>query len=357
MNSKKTDGPKRRSVLLKLFFRLLLMVVAIIVGVLLVEIFLAVFAPFGIDHFANRRVYEEVFVGPAGAPGVNYELKRERSVEAGVLYRTNNLGARGGEVAIPKPDGIYRIVFSGDSNTFGWGVAEEDTFVARVERGLNERARPPGTKRFECVNLSALAYNTVQEAALLRSKGMMAEPDVMCIVFCMNDVLIKGKDDDYVRIERDMFESRRSTLDRFFADNLGPFLKRAGLYHIHDFLTYLFISRYNQTYYETVERFFHGIDEGFVLVKDSLKEFNRFAKKRGLPFVLLDLTGKKELEALANEHGFGYVNLFDAEIQRSPEYWNSYCDPHPNADGHAFYAGRILDGIHPWIEGEEFPGR
>lgn len=331
----------------KTLLRLLLLFTSAVLGLILVESFLALTSPFGIDYFKHRRAYERTLVKPSREPLVLYELKRDRRLKAGVVYRTNNIGTRGGPVEIPKPEGVFRILFAGDSITFGWGVAEQDTFVARLERVLNAAA---DAKRFECVNLSAMGYNTMQETALVRYRGLPAEPDMVCIVFYLNDVFVKGKDEDYVRIEREVLETRLSAVDRFFIDVVSPLTKKAGMYNIHDLLTYLFFTRHYQTYYDGVQKFFRGIDEGFAFAKKTLKDFGRFIQGRGIRFVLLDLAGLAELESLARDHGFLYVSLFDAEIQRSPVYWNSPCDPHPNAEGHAFYAKRIVEGLTPHLD-------
>lgn len=331
----------------KILLRLLLLATSAALGLILVESFLALTSPFGIDYFKHRRAYERTLVKPSKEPLVIYELKREKRLKAGAVYRTNNIGARGGPVEIPKPEGVFRILFAGDSITFGWGVAEEDTFVARVERALNAASN---AKHVECVNLSAMGYNTVQEAALVRTRGLSAEPDMVCIVFYLNDVFVKGKDEDYVRIEREILDARLSDLDRFFIDVVSPLTKKAGMYNIHDLLTYLFFTRHYQTYYDGVQNFFRGINEGFAVTKKALENFSRFAQRRGIRFALLDLAGLAELEALARDHGFPYVSLFDAKIQRSPAYWNSPCDPHPNAAGHAFYARKIVEGLMPHLD-------
>src|SRR5262245_38877492 len=49
----------------------------------------------------------------------------------------NSLGFRGGETAVPKPAGRFRVVIIGDSVSMGWGAADEGTVTAELERRLD----------------------------------------------------------------------------------------------------------------------------------------------------------------------------------------------------------------------------
>jgi lysophospholipase L1-like esterase len=104
---------------------------------------------------------------------------------ATLTYRINSLGFRGNEISREKPLGVFRIVGLGDSFTFGTGVRNEDTFLARLEDTLN---RAEGKNRFQVVNLGMMGFNTVQEVSLLRHFGLPLDPDLILITFHLNDV-------------------------------------------------------------------------------------------------------------------------------------------------------------------------
>ena len=104
----------------------------------------------------------------------------------GVDVKTNSLGLRDVERAIPKPADVYRIVVLGDSITFGWGVAFEHTFCQVLERKLNQNPPIPG-KRFEVVNTGVGNTNTSMEVRYFEAEGYKLEPDLVLLAWFIND--------------------------------------------------------------------------------------------------------------------------------------------------------------------------
>jgi lysophospholipase L1-like esterase len=97
----------------------------------------------------------------------------------------NSLGLRGPEPVSPKPAGHYRLLAVGDSITAGWGVHDDETFCAQLERQLRE-AFPH--RSLEVVNGGVSGYDTVQEERLLRRFVPRLEPDVILVGFYLNDL-------------------------------------------------------------------------------------------------------------------------------------------------------------------------
>ena len=100
----------------------------------------------------------------------------------------NSKGLRGPEVPYDKAPGEFRILFLGDSIPFGYGVAYEDCFVARVQRLLD--ARNSG-RRCTTIACAVLGYSPWQEAILLKREGMKYHPDLVVQCFCANDAMDK----------------------------------------------------------------------------------------------------------------------------------------------------------------------
>lgn len=101
-------------------------------------------------------------------PGLNFD----------VTYEINAHGHRGKSYPHQKPPGIYRIVILGDSNGFGWGIAEGEHFAARLDAAM------PGV---EVINLSLSGYGTDQEYLRLTTEGLALEPDLVILQLTEND--------------------------------------------------------------------------------------------------------------------------------------------------------------------------
>ncbi|MFN7976023.1 MAG: SGNH/GDSL hydrolase family protein [Acidobacteriota bacterium] len=106
----------------------------------------------------------------------------------GVIVRTNGRGLRGPDVAMPKPKGTARILYLGDSVTFGYMLErDEDTYVAQAESLLKERLGRP----VDSVNSGVGGYSEWQELAYLQRDGLALEPDAVVLGFVLNDVTEK----------------------------------------------------------------------------------------------------------------------------------------------------------------------
>lgn len=99
-------------------------------------------------------------------------------------WSINEQGHRGQAPAVTKPADGVRIVFLGDSITFGMGVNDEETFPARLESLLQERL---GDDVIECVNLGVPEYNLHQIAILAAEALPALRPDVVVVNVAIDD--------------------------------------------------------------------------------------------------------------------------------------------------------------------------
>lgn len=102
--------------------------------------------------------------------------------EFGAEVRIGSHGLRSPETPHAKPAGVERILALGDSWTFGFRIAESDTWPRQLERILAERAAP-GSPRTEVINAGVIGYSTQQEAAYLRTEGLRYAPDLVIVAF------------------------------------------------------------------------------------------------------------------------------------------------------------------------------
>jgi hypothetical protein len=133
----------------------------------------------------GRQAYLGEIVRPSASRAVVYELKP--GVDTcfyGARTTVNADGQRAPVVyARPKPAGVFRILFLGDSQTFARGVEHEQSFVALLQRELSA-----GGRQVEIINAGVPGYNTAQEAAQLRQWGMSYQPDCVMVLFIGNDL-------------------------------------------------------------------------------------------------------------------------------------------------------------------------
>jgi len=88
------------------------------------------------------------------------------------------------QLAATKADNETRILFLGDSCTFGYGVGWNETYVATCEDQLNEQYP---ARRFECINASVPGYSLYQGWRVLDVEGPRVQPDLVVVCFGFND--------------------------------------------------------------------------------------------------------------------------------------------------------------------------
>ena len=88
------------------------------------------------------------------------------------------------EIPLSKTEHEIRLLFLGDSCTFGSGLLHHEGFVAKVEASL--RARCPESN-VECINAGVPGYSLFQGWRFLESKGFRFLPDLVVLTFGWND--------------------------------------------------------------------------------------------------------------------------------------------------------------------------
>jgi lysophospholipase L1-like esterase len=104
----------------------------------------------------------------------------------GVPVQINNVGLRGRDVAVPKPNGVYRIVALGDSITFGYGVPNEKTFPQVLELLLNQNLAT--SVHYEVVNAGVPGTGLTYYEYFVRKRAPQLNPDLILICMALNDI-------------------------------------------------------------------------------------------------------------------------------------------------------------------------
>jgi len=106
-----------------------------------------------------------------GSPYLIYEMRPGVHHYGDTTAHINSLGLRGPEPVLPKPGGTVRMMTTGDSSIFGFGVRDGAVFsdVAAAALGV------------EPINAAAPGYSTYQTLNLLKLRALQTAPDLIVV--------------------------------------------------------------------------------------------------------------------------------------------------------------------------------
>jgi hypothetical protein len=131
------------------------------------------------DHPEGGGLYVETRAGRRLRANALAVIENHRLSGRRIEIETNSIGYRNEEIG---PKRGVRLLFLGDSITFGDYLPEEETFVRRVE-GL---ARGRGSD-WETINAGVGSIGLENEIAILHETGLDLDPDVVVVGFYLND--------------------------------------------------------------------------------------------------------------------------------------------------------------------------
>lgn len=317
----------------------------------LLEVGLRIIDPYGISYFDHFKEYRTTALRDLGDDPLAWEHHAGVDLEAGVRVRTGSFGLRGVEPQGGKP----RLLFIGDSVTFGLGVAEEETFVHRLGEELGAS--------HEVLNGGVVGYNSVQEELWLRKFGDQLKPDMVALLFVDNDTRmtdVRKPDDDGERQQ-----ALSALADRVPAWKRGIYESRWNLYLVH-WLRYWVVTsiRQDKTLRPDLARFVQASKdaEDWDRALTAIASMNDWCGERSIPFVVLDYNSrelKDPARSLAHRLRETCETLdiayFDTDFRKqagAEEYRNSAVDSHPNGRAHAVLAERIGAALrqHGWFD-------
>lgn len=289
--------------------------------------------------------YAGHLIRPHARPDIIFELVPDLDVVFhGARVTTNARGFRGPERS-PQPDpGVVRIVALGDSVLFGWGVGNEETWLARLEQRLAER---PGDCRYETINTGVPGYNTVMEIAVLEEKGLAFRPDIVLIDYVGNDLGLPNflpREEDFTDLSRSyLWETCKAVLERRIrhflrrfepAPSVGGHFEQEPERVAPRYRGLVGVGAYRRAMARLVEL---GREHGFEVLVTSHLDVPAFVeetcKVEGFPIAA---TGSR-VRAWLRDNG-------NPEYLRSP-LTISAGDPHPTPILHALQAEAVLQAL------------
>lgn len=130
---------------------------------------------------------EAAGVGLAGHPTRLWGLTEGQMGNAGPPATVNRLGLRGQVPVVPRPEGVERILITGDSTFFGHGVADERTLGQSLVRGLAGRGIVT-----DAIDGGIPGYSSAQSRVLLDEVGWSLEPTMLLVGNLWSDNTVNG---------------------------------------------------------------------------------------------------------------------------------------------------------------------
>jgi hypothetical protein len=203
----------------RLFAKLLLIVLGLLVGSVIAEIALRV----------SGYSYPEFYTldqtrGYALRPGMEGWYRKEGET----FLRINSDGLRDREHSLKKPGDTIRIAVLGDSYPEAFSVSLEDAFWSVMDRKLQECAAF-SEKKIEVINFGVSGYGTAQELLTLREHVWKYSPDiVMLTVTTNNDITDNSRELKKTdEIPYFIYKDNRLTLDNSFSNSRAFVLRQS----------------------------------------------------------------------------------------------------------------------------------
>ena len=325
----------RPSVLLNI----VLLAFAILLGCVAMEVALRVIFAHSLDFSMEMWKYAVKLKRPVADPDLSFAHAPNRSAFLmGVPVSINSEGLRDREFSFEKPPDVYRVMMLGDSTTLGWGVKAEDTAAKFLERKLNANL-PAGYNRAEVMNAGVGNYDTVQEVTYYETIGWKYHPDLVVLVFFINDP-------EPVPLEKKGFLIDRSYLIAFATNRIDGVMRHAGVRP--DWKTY-YASLYddNRPGFQACKKALQSLANSTrsydaKLLMAILPELHRI-NNDSYPF---EAAHQKIKDVMVAEN-VPVLELIDGLKDHGPEenLWVTALDDHPNAKANNL----ISDQLEQWI--------
>lgn len=126
-------------------------------------------------------------------------------------FHTNAAGLRGDEI---RDDGSIRILAIGDSCTWGWRVADNESYPARLQQLLDHRW---GAGRYQVLNAGVPGTTSYQGLQFLRARGLALRPALVLAAYGFNDASEGGDVEELIAREAKVLPLLQ--LDDWLLDN------------------------------------------------------------------------------------------------------------------------------------------
>jgi hypothetical protein len=216
------------------------------------------------------------------------------------VQRVNNLGLRGQDTTLEKPDGTYRILMLGDSFTMGKGVEDDETFSVLLEHLLQAKLSACGGPRIEVLNAGTDSYAPVLSYIHLKRDLVALDPDLVIENLDASDLIqeaayrkqaVLGEEGEVVAVpQHESDDTAYEKIRDWTSRNL--FFTRALLYYANRSLGHRELTVRQVVIEASPETIAHTLEgdidrrEQWDDIFDSLVRMKRLSEEKGFAFLL-----------------------------------------------------------------------
>jgi len=251
--------------------------------------------------------------------------------------RTDSHGFRSPEIPVQAPPGVARIAFAGDSIAMGWGVSLEETIPMQVLSALRAQGH-----KVDGFNMGVGNYNTAQELASYKDKGSKMKPDIIVLVYFINDgePMPTYHDSDWLEQHSEAYVVMKYRFDAL--------MRSSG--EVPDWKKY-----YRDLYKDDAP--------GWKKTQEALAGFAKVAKDEGIklivvhvpelhelkPYPFADVTAK--VRSVVEAQGVQFIDLLPTVENLDPSsLWVTVPDPHPNGVADIAMSKGIVPALVPMLD-------
>ncbi len=306
-------------------------------------------------HRAAVASFEHAFYELAPDGGYLYRLKPGLRLPMTILQpdgsmlnwsiNTDAQGCRGPDLDISQLGSTTkRILFVGDSYTFGYAAEERDSFPRVIERLLRARGRD-----VVAINAGIPGFNSVQEYHYLVHLLDVFAPDSVVLAYVAND----AEPTPNVPLPPAMVHARSLS---WTWEECKPLANAVSNVFVGDgdlFLPTMLRERFLR--FEN----FKPDDPAWRASGDAVRDMAALCERRGIPFCVASMPSfvkpfdatyplhavHRQVTQWGVEHGFRTVDLLSAVLGRDVRTLSVPNDGHPNAEGHRLLAEALVDQI------------
>jgi lysophospholipase L1-like esterase len=317
--------------------------ISLLLSLFLIELLTRViFDRKGMHYGIEMWKYARLLKRKSAIPNMSHEhMPNGEAKLMGVAVKINSMGLRDKEYSIKKPFNCFRLLILGDSMTFGWGTPQDKTYPELLEKMLST-IKSDSTKQIEVINAGVGNYNTVQEVAHFKNRGIQFNPDMVILGFYLNDAEVTPK-----------------PTEGFLKENSYLYVLSASVWDA--FLRTVKIKKNFEEYYLTL---YSDQNPGWQECKKALHELIVICESEQIQLIIVIIP---ELHQPNENYRFEKVHKFIRDIGKSnqvpvidllPEFqnsqpeslWVSPADPHPSILAHKI----IANGIFKYFRGKMF---